>query len=67
MNKQALAPSDDKLDCHYCNYASCDSPNSKNVDCYVEDFCYFSHTVKDSKREAEHCEWFDYLDSFPKN
>ena len=53
------------VDCHYCNYAVCHDENSE-VDCYVEDFCYFDHHVKDSKKEAEACNDFIFCDSFPK-
>ena len=52
-------------DCHYCDYGMCANSDSK-VDCYVEDFGYFSHHVEDSRKEAEECEWFKYCDSFPK-
>lgn len=53
------------VDCHYCNYACCESEDSW-VSCYVEDFAYFSHNVKDSKKEAAECEWFRFCDIFPK-
>lgn len=53
-----------KEDCHYCEYACCQDENSP-VDCYVEDFAYFSHHVEDSN-EAKKCEWFEYCDVFPK-
>ena len=42
------------VDCHYCEYAACENPNSW-CDCYVEDFAYFDHKVIDSKKEAEEC------------
>lgn len=51
-------------DCHYCRYACCESEDSR-ADCFVEDFAYFHHTVKDSK-EAEECDWFEFDDTFPK-
>lgn len=53
------------IDCHYCEYAMCQDEKS-SVDCYVEDNCYFSHHVKDSKKEAENCLDFEFCDSFPK-
>lgn len=53
------------IDCHYCNYACCESAKSP-CDCYVEDNCYFDHHVKDSKVEAENCQWFEFCDVFPK-
>lgn len=53
-------------DCHYCEYACCDSPDGW-CNCYVEDFAYFDHKVKDSKKEAEECEWFEFCDIFPKD
>lgn len=54
------------IDCHYCEYASCDSPDGEFCDCYVEDNSYFDHHVKDSKKEAEECPFFEYCDIFPK-
>ena len=53
------------IDCHYCEYATCSDPNSW-CNCNVEDFAYFDHEVKDSKKEAEECEWFEFCDIFPK-
>ena len=53
------------IDCHYCEYGSCLDEKS-SVDCYVEDFTYFDHHVKDSKKEAENCGWFEFCDIFPK-
>ena len=53
------------VDCHYCEYASCEDPNSW-CSCYVEDFGYFDHKVIDSKKEAEECDWFEFCDIFPK-
>lgn len=53
-----------KIDCHYCEYAMCESPKSY-VDCYVDDFSYFDHHVVDSK-EAINCAFFTYCDIFPK-
>lgn len=54
----------ENIDCHYCEYAMTNSP-SDSVDCYVEDFAYFDHHIKDSK-EAENCDCFEYSDIFPK-
>ncbi len=51
------------VDCHYCEYAMCHDENSK-VDCYVDDFAYFDHHVKDSS-EAKDCSWL-FCDIFPK-
>ena len=48
-----------KVDCHYCEYATCSDPNSW-CNCNVEDFAYFDHKVKDSKKEAEECDWFEF-------
>lgn len=48
-------------DCHYCSYATCNEPDGW-CDCYLED----GFTVKDSKKEAEECEFFEYCDVFPK-
>ena len=53
------------VDCHYCEYAACENPNSW-CDCYVEDFAHFDHKVIDSKKEAEECSWFEFCDIFPK-
>lgn len=53
-------------DCHYCEYAACESADG-GCDCYGEDFAYFDHKVKDTKKEAEECEWFKFCDIFPKN
>lgn len=53
------------VDCHYCEYATCDDANSW-CNCNVEDGCYFDHEVKDSKKEAEECSWFEFCDIFPK-
>ena len=53
------------VDCHYCVHSCC-SDKESNVDCYVDDFSYFSHHVVDSKKEAEKCRWFMYCDIFPK-
>lgn len=53
------------IDCHYCEYGCCEDEES-NVDCYVDDFTYFDHRVKNSKKEAENCEWFEFCDIFPK-
>lgn len=58
MNKDII------VDCHYCEYATCESPTSW-CDCSVEDGCYFDHIVTDSK-EAEECDWFEFCDIFPK-
>lgn len=56
------------VDCHYCNYGCCSSPDDKRVACYVEDNGYFSHWIEEgkSKQEAETCEWFSFCDVFPK-
>ena len=40
------------IDCHYCEYATCENPTSW-CNCNVEDGGYFDHEVKDSKKEAE--------------
>ena len=56
--------SEEIRDCHYCEYAVCESKDSY-VNCYAEDGTYYDHHVKDSK-EAEQCEMFDYNDTFPK-
>ena len=56
--------SEEIRDCHYCEYASCESAES-DVVCYAEDGAYFDHRVKDSK-EAKECEMFSYSDGFPK-
>lgn len=53
------------VDCHYCEYATCSDPNSW-CNCYVEDFAYFDHKVKDSEKEAEECDWFEFCNIFPK-
>ena len=53
------------VDCHYCEYASCEDPNSWCA-CYVEDLGSFDHEVIDSKKEAEECDWFEFSDIFPK-
>lgn len=52
------------IDCHYCEYASCES-SSSHCSCY-SDFGYFDHEVKDSKKEAEKCSLFKFCDIFPK-
>lgn len=54
------------VDCHYCEYASCEDPNSWCT-CYVEDFAYFDYEVIDSRKEAEGCDWFEFSDIFPKD
>lgn len=54
------------IDCHYCEYGYCESPDS-DCDCFVDDFGYFDHHVKDSKKEAEECRWFKYSGVFPKS
>ena len=54
------------VDCHYCEYATCSDPNSW-CNCNVDDFAYFDHKVKDSKKEAEECDWFEFCDIFPKD
>ena len=51
-------------DCHYCNEAACESAES-DCDCY-NDFGFFDHSVKDSKKEAEECPFFSFCDIFPK-
>ena len=53
------------VDCHYCEYVMCQDKDSL-CDCYVEDYAYFDHHVKDSKIEAENCSWFEFCDIFPK-
>ena len=53
------------IDCHYCEYATCENPTSW-CNCNVEDGGYFDHEVKDSKKEAEECSCFEYCDIFPK-
>ena len=53
------------VDCHYCEHAGCITPDGW-CDCYVE-YGYFSHEVKDSKKEAEECDWFMFCDIFPKS
>ena len=53
------------VDCHYCEYATCSDPNSW-CNCNVDDFAYFDHKVKDSKKEAEECDWFEFCGIFPK-
>lgn len=53
------------IDCHYCEYACCENATSW-CKCYIEDGNYFSHEVKDSKKEAEECSWFEFCDIFPK-
>ena len=53
------------IDCHYCVYASCEDATGW-CDCYVEDNCYFDHEVKNSKKEAEECIWFEFCDYFPR-
>lgn len=53
------------IDCHYCEYACCENADSW-CNCYVEDGNYFSHEVKDSKKEAEECSDFMFCDIFPK-
>lgn len=55
---------EEKVDCHYCEYAMCMDEDS-GVDCYVADNCYFDHHVIDSK-EAKECACFEYCDVFPK-
>ena len=53
------------IDCHYCEYACCENDTGW-CSCYVEDGNYFSHEVKDGKKEAEECSWFEFCDIFPK-
>lgn len=53
------------IDCHYCEWAACQDAEGWR-DCYVEDFGYFSHSVEDSKKEAENCLWYKFCDVFPK-
>ena len=53
------------IDCHYCEYATCENPTSW-CNCNVEDGGHFDHEVKDSKKEAEECSCFEYCDIFPK-
>lgn len=52
-------------DCRYCEYASTTSADCEWCDCYVEDYNYFDHHVKDFS-EAKNCEFFEYCDIFPK-
>lgn len=52
------------VDCHYCENAMCMDSNGW-CQCYADEG-FFSHDVKDSKKEAEECEWFEYCDIFPK-
>ena len=54
------------IDCHYCEYAWCGSPDDERIDCCADDGCYFDHHVEDSKKEAEECTGFRFCDSFPK-
>ena len=54
------------IDCHYCRYACCGSPEEEDIRCCCDDGCYFDHYVKDSKKEAEECSLFEFDDYFPK-
>lgn len=53
------------IDCHYCEYAVCDDDKSL-VDCYSDDNGYFDHSVKNSRKEAEECNMFEFCSVFPK-
>lgn len=53
------------IDCHYCEWGTCKSPID-SCNCYCEDEGYFSHTVVNSKEEAEKCLWFRFDNNFPK-
>ena len=59
-----MSNTEEIIDCHYCEHAGCEDSTGW-CQCYNDDG-YFSHSIKDSKKEAKDCDFFEFCDIFPK-